>query len=159
MWELDHKEGWVPKNWCFQFFRVSWTERRSNQWILKEINPEYSLEELMLKLKLQYLGHLMRRTDPEKTLMLGKVKAGGEGDDRGWDGWIASPTQWAWIWVNSGSWWWTGRPGVLRSTGLQRAGHDWATELNWWDAMILAFLMLSFKPAFSLSSFLHQEAL
>ena len=63
--------------------RVPWAARRSNQYILKEICPEYSLEELMLKLKLQYLGHLMRRTDPEKTLMLGKVKAGGEGDDRG----------------------------------------------------------------------------
>ena len=59
--------------------------------------------------------------------------AGGEGDGRGWDGWMASPTLWAWVWVNSGSWWWTGRPGVLRFMGLQRAGHDWATELNWTD--------------------------
>ena len=57
--------------------------------------------------------------------------AGGEGDDRGWDGWMASPTRWAWVWVNSGSWWWTGRPGVLRCMGLQRVGHDWMTELNW----------------------------
>ena len=57
--------------------------------------------------------------------------AGGEGDDRGWDGWMASPTQWAWVWVNFGSWWWTGRPGVLRFMGSQRVGHDWATELNW----------------------------
>ena len=57
--------------------------------------------------------------------------AGGEGDDRGWDGWMASPTQWTWVWVNSRSWWWTGRPGVLRFMGLQRVGHDWATELNW----------------------------
>ena len=57
--------------------------------------------------------------------------AGGKGDDRGWDGWIASPTRWAWVWVNSGSWWWTGRPGVLRFMGSQRVRHDWATELNW----------------------------
>ena len=57
--------------------------------------------------------------------------AGGEGDDRGWDGWMASPTRWAWVWVNSVSWWWTGRPGVLQSMGLQRVGHDWTTELNW----------------------------
>ena len=57
--------------------------------------------------------------------------SGGEGDDRGWDGWMASPTQWTWVWVNSGSWWWTGRPGVLRFMGSQRVGHDWATELNW----------------------------
>ena len=57
--------------------------------------------------------------------------AGGEGDSRGWDGWMASPTRWTWIWVNSGSWWWTGRPGVLQFTGFQRVGHDWVTELNW----------------------------
>ena len=59
--------------------------------------------------------------------------AGGDGDDRGWDGWMASPTQWTWVWVNSGSWWWTGRPGVLRFMGSQRVRHDWATELNWTD--------------------------
>ena len=58
-------------------------------------------------------------------------KAGGEGDDRGWDGWMASPTQWTWVWVNSGSWRWTGKPGVLQSMGSQRVRHDWATELNW----------------------------
>jgi len=59
--------------------------------------------------------------------------AGGEGDDRGWDGWMVSPTRWTWVWVNSGSWWWTGRPGVLRFMGSKRVGHDWATELNWTD--------------------------
>ena len=59
-----------------------------------------------------------------------RLKAGGEGDDRGWDGWVASPTQWTWVWVNSGSWWWTGRPGVLQSIGSQRERHDWATELK-----------------------------
>ena len=60
-----------------------------------------------------------------------RLRAGGEGDDRGWDGWMASPTQWTWVWVDSRSWWWTGRPGVLQSMGSQRVGHDWATELNW----------------------------
>ena len=60
-----------------------------------------------------------------------RLKAGGEGDDRGWDGWVASPTQWTWVWVSSGSWWWTGRLGVLQSMELERVGHDWATELNW----------------------------
>ena len=59
------------------------------------------------------------------------LRAGGEGEDRGWDGWMASPTRWTWVWVNSGSWWWTGRPGVLWFMGSQRVGHDWATELNW----------------------------
>ena len=105
--------------------------RRSNQSILKKICPGCSLEGLMLKLKLQYFGHPMGRADSfEKTLMRGKLGAGGEGDDRGWDGWMASPTQWTWVWVDSRSWWWTGRPGVLQSKGLQRVGHDWATELN-----------------------------
>ena len=60
-----------------------------------------------------------------------RLKAGGEGDDRGWDGWITSPAQWTWVWVSSGSWWWTGRPGVLQSMGSQRVRHDWTTELNW----------------------------
>ena len=64
-----------------------------------------------------------------------RLKAGGEGDDRGWDGRMASPTQWTWVWVNSGSWWWTGRPGMLQSMWLQRAGHDWVTELNWTRVM------------------------
>ena len=72
-----------------------------------------------------------------KSWLIGKdwcwegVGAGGEGDNRGWDGWMPSPTRWTWVWVNSGSWWWTGRPGMLRFTGSQRVGHDWATELNW----------------------------
>ena len=84
----------------------------------------------MLKLKLQSFGH--RRVDSlEKTLMLGEIGAGGKEDNRGWDGWMASSTQWTWVWVDSGSWWWTGRPGVLRFLGSQRVGHDWATELNW----------------------------
>ena len=91
----------------------------------------HSLGWLMLKLKLQYFGYLMRRTELfEKTLMLGNMKAGAEGDDSGWDGWIASPTQWTWIWVNSGSWWQTGSPGVLLSIGSQRVRHDWLTKLN-----------------------------
>ena len=65
-----------------------------------------------------------------------RLKAGGEGDDREWDDWVASPTQWTWVWVNSGSWRWTGRPGVLQSMGLQRVGHNWATELNWYTLKI-----------------------
>ena len=119
--------------WCWRrLLRVLWTARRSNQSILKVISPGCSLEGLMLKLKLQYFGHLMRRDDSsEKTVMLGGTRGRGEGDDRGWDGWMASPSRWTWVWVKSGSWWWTGRPGVLRFMGSQRVGHDWATELNW----------------------------
>ena len=109
-----------------------WTARRSNQSILKEISPGCSLEGLMLKLKLQYFGHLMRRVDSWKRLWCWEgLGAGGEGDDGGWDGWMASPTRWTWVWVNSGSWWWTGRPGVLQFMGSQRVGEDWVTELNW----------------------------
>ena len=107
----------------------SWTSRRSNQSIRKEINPEYSLKGLMLKLKLQYFDHPLGRTDSfEKTLMLERLKAGGEGDYRGWDGWMASLTWWTWVWASSRSWWWTGEPGVLQSMGSQRVGHDWMTE-------------------------------
>ena len=112
--------------WCWRrLLRVLWTARRSNQSIPKEISPEYSLEGLMLQLKLQYFDHLMRRSDSfEKILMLRKIEGGWEGDNKGWDGWMASPTQGTWVWVNSGSWWWTGRPGVLQSLGSQRVGHD-----------------------------------
>ena len=91
--------------WCWRrLFQVPWTARRSNRSILKETSPEYSLEGLMLKLKLQYFGHLMQRTGSfEKTWCWERLKAGGEGDDRGWDGYMASPTKWTWVWVNSGS--------------------------------------------------------
>ena len=134
-WIIEKAEHWriyAFELWCWRrLLKVLWTARRSNQSILKDINLEYSLEGLMLKLKPQYFGHLMERTDSfEKILMLGMIKGGREGDGRGWDGWIASLTRWTWVWVNSGSWWWTGRPGMLQSMGLQRFGHDWATELN-----------------------------
>ena len=131
--------------WCWRrLLRVPWTARRSNQSILK-ISTGCSLEGLMLKLKLQYFGHFMQRVDLlEKTLMLGGLGAGGEEDDRGWDCWMASPTQWTWVWVNSGSRWWTGRPGVLWFMGSQRVGHDWVTELSWTESVVArTFLELS----------------
>ena len=119
--------------WCWRrLLRVPWTARRSNQSILK-ISPVCSLEGLMLKLKLQLFGHLMRRVDSfEKTLMLGKIEGWEEGDDRGWDGWMVSLTRWIGVWANSGSWWWTGRPGMLWFMGSQRVGHDWVNELTDW---------------------------
>ena len=132
-WTIKKAEHWridAFELWCWRrVLRVPWTERASNQSILQEISPEYLLEGLMLKL--QYFGHLMRRTDSlEKTLMLGEIGGRGEGDNIGWDGWMTSLTRWTWVWASFGSWWWTGRPGVL-SMGSQRVEHDWATELNW----------------------------
>ena len=126
--KAEHQRTDAFKLWCWgRLLRVPWTVRRSNQLILKEISPEYSLEGLMLKLKLQYFGHLMWRTDSlEKTLMLGKIE--GKGDDRGWDGRMASPTQWTWVWASFGIWWRTGKPGMLQSMGSQRVKYDWATK-------------------------------
>ena len=119
-------------DWGRNWLRIPWTARRFNQSILKEISSEYSLEGLMLKLKLWYFGCLMWRADSfEKTLMLGKIESRRR---RGWQRmlwWIASLTQWTWVWVKSGSWRWRERPGMLQSMGLQRVRHDWATELNW----------------------------
>ena len=107
------------------------------RYVLKEISPEWSLEGLMLKLKLQCFSQQMWSSDSlENTLKLGRLSAGGEGDHRGWDGWMASSTRWTWVWVDSGSWWWKGRPGVLWFIGSQRVGHDWATELNWTEPML-----------------------
>ena len=141
-WTIKKIEHWridAFELWCWiRLLRVTWTARRSNHSIFKEISPEYSLEGLMLKLKLQYFGHLMRRTDSHSKVSHWKrpwcwkrLKAGGEGDDRGWVGWIGSLTWWTWVWVSSGSWWWTGKPGVVQSMGSQRFKYDWASELNW----------------------------
>ena len=114
------------------------TARRYNQSILKEISPGCSLEGLMLKLKLQYFGNLCKElTHWKRPWCWEGLGAGGEGDDRGWDGWMTSPTQWAWVWVNPGSWWWTGRPGVLRFMASQRVRHDWAAELNWTERSVM----------------------
>ena len=136
-WTIKKAEHWrmdAFELWCWRrFLSFPWTARRSNQSILKEISPGCSLEGLMLKLKLQYfwppdVKSWLIWKDPDA----GKdLRARGEGDNRGWDSWMASLTQWTWVWVDSGSWWWTGRSGVLWFMGSQRAGHDWATELSW----------------------------
>ena len=139
-WTIKKAESWridVFELWCWRrLLRVPWTTRRSKQSILKKISPGCSLEGLMLKLKFQYFGHLMQRVDSLERLWCWEgLGAGGEGDDRGWDGWMASLTRWTWVRVNSGSWWWTGRPDMLWFMGSQRVGHDWATELNWTELM------------------------
>ena len=123
-WRIDAFKLWFWR----RLLRVLWTARRSNQSILKEISPEYSLEELMLKL--QNFGHMMRRTDSfEKTLMLGKIEGRRSGGQRMslLDG---ITTRWTWVSASSGSWWWTGKPGLLQSMGSQRIRHNWETELT-----------------------------
>ena len=134
-WTIKKAEWWridAFELWCWRrLLRVPWTARRSNQSILKEISPEYLLEGLMLKQKLKYFGYLMRTADwLEKTLMLRKIEDRRRGDNRGWDNWMASLTQWTWVWVSFGSWWRTRKPGMLQSMGSQRVRDDWATELN-----------------------------
>ena len=132
-WTIKKAEHWRTdafELWCRRrLLRVSWTARRSSQSILKDISPECSLEELMLKLELQYFATWCEELTHWKRLWCWeRLRAWGEGDNRGWDGWMASLTQWTWVWVSSGSWWWTGKPGVLQSMGSQRVRHAWATE-------------------------------
>ena len=128
--KTGHRRIGAFKLWCWRrLLRAPWIAGRSNQSILKESNPEYSLEGLIMKLKLQYFGHLMGRTDSlEKTLMLGKIEGGRR---RGWQRmrwWMASSIQWTWTWANSGRWWGTGKLSVLPSMGSQRVRQDLATE-------------------------------
>jgi len=153
MWELDCEEGWMPKNWCF--WTVMLEKTLESPLDCKEIQPVHSEGDQPwdffgrndAEAETPVLWPLMWRVDSlEKTLMLGGMGAGGEGDNRGWDGWMASLTRWTWVWVNSGSWWWTVRPGVLRFMGSKRVGHDWATELNWtekWFGDISIYLFLN----------------
>ena len=138
MWELDYKESWVSKNWCF--WTVVLEKTLESPWDCQEIHPvhpkggqswmfigrtDVEAETPNTLAWCEELTHLKRPWCWERS------RAGVEGDDRGWDGWMASPTQWTGVWVDSGSWWWTGRPGELRFMVSQRVGHDWATELNW----------------------------
>ena len=131
--KVERQRIYAFELWCWRrLLRVPWTARRSNKSIVKVIGPEYSLEGLMLKLKLQYFGRLMQMmTHWKRPWCWERLKAWWKGDNRGWDGWMASPTWWTGVWASSGSWWWTRKPGMLQSIGLQRIGHNWATEVNW----------------------------
>ena len=132
-WTINKAECWGIDTFelrCWRrLSRVAWTSRRSNKSILKEINLEYSLEGLMLKLKLQYLATWCDELTHLKRPWCQERLRAGEGDDRGWDGWMASPTRWTWVWVNSRSWWWTGRSGMLQSMGCKQS--DTTVRLNW----------------------------
>ena len=143
MWELDHRESWVLKNWCF--WTVVLEEDSWESLDCKEIQPVYPKGDqswifigrtdaeaeapILLAIWCKELTHWKRPWCWER------LKAGGEGEDRRWDGWMLSLTRWTWVWAGAKSWWWTGKPGVLQSMGLQRVGHNWVTELNWltWD--------------------------
>ena len=135
MWKLDHKECWMPENWCFQTVVLEKTlESPLDCREIQPVNPKgnqlnfhwkdwcWSWSSNTSATWWEELTHWKRPWFWER------LKAGGEGDDRGWDCWMASPTQWTWVWANSGSWWWIGRPGVLQSMGSQRVRHDWMTE-------------------------------
>ena len=132
--------------WCWRrLLRVPWTARRSNQSVLKEISPEYSLEGL----RLNWNSHTLATWCEELPYLKRpgcweRLRAGGEGDDRGLNGWMASLAQWTWVWVSSGSWWWTGKPGMLQSVGSQRVGHNWLTELNWTDWTTFKYIIQYF---------------
>ena len=144
---IDAFELWC----CRRLLRVPWTARRSNQSFLKEISPGISLKGMRLKLKLQDSGHRMQRVDSrEKTLILGGI---GGRRRKGWQRmrWPDGITDSMDVWVNSRSWWWTGRPGVLRFMGSQRVRHNWATELNWTDGTRchhISFLNYKFQANF-----------
>ena len=136
-WTIKKAECWridAFELWCWKrLLIVPWTARRSNQSILKEISPEYILEGLMLKLKSNTLVTCWEElTHLKRPWCWERLKAGGEGDERGWDGWMASLTEWTWVWVSSRSWWWTRKPGML-----QRVRHGWVTELNWTFSYLL----------------------
>ena len=157
MWELDYEESWALKNWCF--WTVVLEKTLESPLDCKEIQPFHPKGNQSWI----FLGRTdveaetpMRRTDSfEKTLIWERLKAGGEGDDRGWDDWMASPTRWTWVWVSSKSWWWTGRPGVLQPMGSQRVRNEWATELNGielvcvcvsWTSILCTIIMLVRDP-------------
>ena len=143
MLQLDYKESWMPKNWCF--WTVVLEKTLESPLDCKEIQPVHpkgnqswifiGRTEVEAQTPILWPPDATSWLTGKRSWCWERLKAEGEGADRGWDGWMASPTQWAWVWINSRSWWWTGRPGMLQSMGSQRVGHDWATELNWTDIM------------------------
>ena len=131
--KAEHRRIDAFELWCWRrLLRVPWTARRSNQSILKEVSLNIHWKDWCWSWSSNTLATWCKDMIHWKRPWYWEgLKAGGEGDDRGWDGWMASPTQWTWIWASSRSWWWTGKLGMLQSMGPQRVRHDWATELNW----------------------------
>ena len=149
--KAEHRKTDAFKLWCLRrLLRIPWTARRLNQSVLKEINPEYPLEGLMLKLKLEYVGHLIRRADSleKKPSDAGKDWEQEEKGPTGWDGWMASLTQWTWLWANSARWWRAGMLGMLQSMKLQSRTwlSDWTTviltNVRWYLIVVLICIFL-----------------
>ena len=136
MWELDHKEGWALKNWCFWTVVLEKTFESPVDCKIKPVKPKGNQSWIFIGMTDAEAETSILWPPDAKNWLTGKdpcwerLKAGGEGDDRGWDGWMASPTRWTWICTSSGSWWWIGMPGMLQSMGSQRVRHDWVTELK-----------------------------
>ena len=144
MWELDCEESWAPKSWCFWTMVLEKTlESPLDFKAIQPVHPKGDkswvfIGGTMLKLKLQYFGHLMQIADSSgKTLMLGKIESRRKRGRQRMKWLDTSPVRWTWVWVDSGSWWCTGSPGMLQSMGSQRVGHDWATELNWTELNVI----------------------
>jgi len=150
LWELDHKEGWVPKNWCsltvvLEKIPESPLVYKIKPGNPKEINPKYSLKELMLKLKFQYCGHLMQRADLlEKTLILGKIEGRRRRGQQRMRCWMASPTQWTWVWANPGRWRRMGKPSMLQSMVLQIDMTGWLNNNN--SILLHGINTMQYKP-------------
>ena len=143
-WTVKKAECWridAFELWCWRrLLNLPWVARRPNQSILKEISLEYSWKDWCWSWNSKTLATCCELSHLKRPWCWERLKAGGKGDDRGWVGWIVSLTQWTWVWVNSGSWCWTGRPGVLQSMQLQRVGDDWVTELNWTELIRVKWL-------------------
>ena len=134
MWELDYKESWASKNWCFWIVVLEKTLESPFCKEIQPVNPKGGQSWIFIG-RADAEAAILWPSDVELThwkrpWLWERLKAGGEGDDRGWDGWMASPSWWTWDWASSGSLWWTGKHGMLQSMGLQRVGHDWVTELT-----------------------------
>ena len=135
MWELDYKESWALKNWCFRTVVLEKTlESPLDSKEIEPVHPKWNQSWIFIgRTDAEAESAILWLPDAKNSLenwCWERLKAGGERDDRGWDGWMASPTRWTWVWTSPGSWWWTGKSGVLQSIGLQKVGYAWATELN-----------------------------
>ena len=150
MWELDYKESWVPKNWCFWTVVLEKTLESPLVCKIQPVNPKGNQSWIFIGRTDAEAETPVLRTPDVKNWLTGKrllcwerLKTGREEEDRGWDGWMATLTRWTWVWASSSSWWWTGKPCMVHPMGSQRLRHDWVTEINWFTVPRLR------KPSFA----------